>query len=178
MVEYERRLSGWMQNGTDTGTLDLSCCCLLKSFKSYHHVQTAGNYERELDLEASENERSRILCWRAQPRVFSVPLAKCFLLYVHVPVYWNVIETLRQLRVPSSPCSAYYSGVLFGVYDFNTKQVQHTVALMFVVWTLGAFLLAVCHSTLTRYDEGSIWQACDERSTLVSLNQAIWTPLG
>lgn len=48
------------------------------------------------------------------------------------------------------------------------------VALRFVVLKLGAFLRIVRHGVTTRYYGGCIQQACERRSTLVSLNKGIW----
>lgn len=48
-VEYVYLLSDWLQMGVDTGTLDLACCCLLRSFDSYYLSRDADEYDRELD---------------------------------------------------------------------------------------------------------------------------------
>lgn len=45
------QLSNWLQKGTNTGTLDMACCCLGKPFDSYYFVRNTVEFERELDLE-------------------------------------------------------------------------------------------------------------------------------
>lgn len=52
-------------------------------------------------------------------------------------------ESSRLLCMPSLPCLAYNSSVLFGDDDRNTQRVQQMVASKFVVLTLGAFLQTV-----------------------------------
>lgn len=44
-VEYVRRLSDLWQKGTDTGTIDLACCCLCKPFECYYLLPHTEEYE-------------------------------------------------------------------------------------------------------------------------------------
>lgn len=70
-VKNVRRLSDWLQKGTDNGRLDLACCCLSKLLDSYHLEQETEEYEQELALEnASVDETPLVLCSVAQSRIF------------------------------------------------------------------------------------------------------------
>lgn len=50
-MEHVRRLSDWLEESTDTGTLDLACCCLRKPSKSYIFVRCVEEHECKLGLE-------------------------------------------------------------------------------------------------------------------------------
>lgn len=59
---------------------------------------------------------------------FAVQSVKCLLLYASLPVVWNKIESVQLLRVPSTSCLEYYSGVRFGNNNSNTQRAQQKVA--------------------------------------------------
>lgn len=80
---------------------------------------------------------------------FATPPTKRSLFYAPVPIFWNEIESLRLLRVPSLPCFAYYSIVPFGEDDRNTQRVYRKVAMKLVIWALGAFLQTIHHKSMT-----------------------------
>lgn len=72
---------------------------------------------------------------------------------------------LQFLRMPSSSCLVYYSGVVLDEDDLTTQRVWRMVALEFVVLTWGAFLQMVCHCTTTGQRRGRILQAGVIRGT-------------
>lgn len=119
-VEDVRQLNHWLQMGTDTGTLDLAYCCLCKQFDSYYLVRHAEEYQQELDLELRQwtKDFEFFVGWHYL-ELFAVPSAMHSLSFARAAVFWNEIESLRILSLPSPPCVMYYSGVLFGDDDRN-----------------------------------------------------------
>lgn len=147
-----RRLDDWMQKGTNAETMDLAYAFLRKPFDSCCLVRDGEEYKRELDLEV----RQRINNYGFLDRLhklefFTVPFATRLLLYALVSAFRDETAYFRLLQVYSSPCLAYYSGVLFCDDDLNTQRVHLMVALELVVLTSGAFLQTVCHGTTTQY---------------------------
>lgn len=87
-VELVCRLSDCLPNGTDTETLDLACCSLCKWFDSYHPVQDAEEYDRQLELEDSQSAKNHgfIVGWHDLECCVVSP-TKGSLFYAHVPVF-------------------------------------------------------------------------------------------
>lgn len=95
-----------------------------------------------------------------------------------MPLFWNKIDSSRILRVPSPPCLAYCSCVLFGDDGCNALWVQPFVALKFVeLMLLGLILQTVRNVSLTRYHGGRIQRAGEGRGTHVPLKKCICTLL-
>lgn len=82
-VGYKRRLSDWLQRGTNTGTLDLPCCFLREPFHSYYLLQDAEEFERELNSEVSQRTKGHgvFVEWQ-NLKFFAVPPLKslCYLM--------------------------------------------------------------------------------------------------
>lgn len=89
----------------------------------------------------SDGRLSRVL-------LYSLQNGRCF--YAPVPDFWNNIDSLQLLGVPSPPWLTYYSGVLLVNDDGNSQLAQGTVALEIVMLTLGAILRTVCHGSITQ----------------------------
>lgn len=88
MVEYVRRLNNWLQKDTDTGMMDLACCCLRKPYDSYFLVRGADEYELKLDLEVRQRTKNHgfFVGWY-RLEFFAVAPASRLLLYVLVCVF-------------------------------------------------------------------------------------------
>lgn len=119
-VLYVCRLSNWLQDGTDTGTMDLACCCLHKSFDIYYLLQGAVKYDCVLDQEVRQSTKHHgffVICHNFDH--FAVLLARRILFFAPVAVCWSETESSRLLHVPSLLCLAYHTSVLFGDDDFD-----------------------------------------------------------
>lgn len=87
-VECVRQVSNWLQNGTETRTLDLACCCLHKQFDRYCVVRDAEEYKLDLELEVHRRTKDHgffFACHNLE--LFAVPPAKPSLFYALLSVF-------------------------------------------------------------------------------------------